>query len=69
MNGIETKVHYPTPLHLQKPGKKLGYRNGSLPISEKQSKELLTLPVHQYLNKDQINYVIKTIKKFYKKYD
>ena len=67
--GIETKIHYPIPLHLQKPGKKLGYKKGSLPISEKQSKELLTLPVHQYLNKDQINYVIKTIKKFYKKYD
>ena len=66
-NGIEVKVHYPIPLHLQKPSKKLGYKKGNFPEAEKQAKELLTLPVHQYLNKKQINFIVKKIENFYNK--
>ena len=64
-NGIETKIHYPKPLHLQKAAKKFKYKKGNFPVSEYQSKNLLTLPVHQYLNKNQILYIIKKIKEFY----
>ena len=66
-NKIEVKIHYPVPLHLQKPSIKLGHKMGDFKISEKQSKELLTLPVHQYLTKKQIFYMINKIKSFYKK--
>ena len=65
--GIEVKIHYPIPLHLQKPSIDLGYKNGDFPIAEKQAKELLTLPVHQFLNKKKLSYMIKSIKGFYKK--
>ena len=64
-NGIEVKIHYPIPLHLQRPSKKMGYRKGDFPIAEKQATEMLTLPVHQYLNREQINFMIKKIKNFY----
>ena len=64
-NGIEVKIHYPIPLHLQKAAKSLGYKKGDFPKAEKQSKELLTLPIHQYLNKKQINYIAKKIENFY----
>ena len=63
--GIETKIHYPKPLHLQKPGLKLGYKKGDFPTAEKQSKKLLTLPVHQFLEKKQLVYMTNSIKKFY----
>ena len=63
--GIEAKIHYPVPLHLQKPSKKLGYKKGDFPIAEEQASKLLTLPVHQYLKTTQIKYMIKTIKQFY----
>ena len=33
---------------------------------KKQAKELLTLPVHQYLKKNQLKYMVKKIKEFYK---
>ena len=66
-NKIEVKIHYPIPLHLQKPSKKMGYKLGDFKNSEKQSKELLTLPVHQYLTYKQINYMINKIKAFYKR--
>ena len=64
-NGIEVKIHYPIPLHLQKAAKSLGYKKGDFPMAEKQSKELLTLPIHQYLSKKQINYIVQKVEKFY----
>jgi aminotransferase EvaB len=64
--GIEAKIHYPIPLHLQKASKIFGYKKNDFPISEKQSKEIVTLPVHQYLSKKHLNYMIKIINDFYK---
>lgn len=63
--NIEVKVHYPIPLHLQKAAMSLGYKSGNFLIAEKQSQELLTLPVHQFLNKEQLKYTVFQIKKFY----
>ena len=35
--------------------------------AEKQAKELLTLPVHQYLSKKQMNFIVQKIENFYNK--
>ena len=64
-NGIEVKIHYPIPLHLQKPAKKTGYKKGDFPIAEEQASKLLTLPVHQYLKLSQIMHIVKKLKQFY----
>jgi len=64
-NGIDVKIHYPIPLHLQKPSRQMGYKKGDFPKAEKQAEELLTLPVHQYLNRNQLNFMIKKIENFY----
>jgi len=65
--GIEAKVHYPIPLHLQPASKYLGYKEGDFPVCEAQAKSILTLPVHQHLTEDQVTYVIDNIRKFYKR--
>jgi aminotransferase EvaB len=65
-NGVETKIHYPIPIHLQKPCQKYGYKKGDFPVSERQAEKILSLPIHQHLNEDQIHYVVDLIKKFYK---
>lgn len=65
-NGIEAKVHYPIPLHLQNCAQYLGYRIGDFPVAEKQAKNIITLPVHQHLTKQQICYVVDAIKAFYR---
>lgn len=64
-NKIETKVHYPIPLHLQKPSKNLRYNKNSFEVSEHQAKNLITLPAHQYLNKKQLEYMVNKIYQFY----
>ena len=63
--GIETAIHYPIPIHLQKASKFLGYKKGSFPNTEKQSTKILTLPINQYLKKSDIIYICKEINKFY----
>ena len=64
-NGIEAKVHYPIPLHLQEAAQSLGYKEGNFPVCEAQARSILTLPVHQHLTEEQLAYVVNTIKKFY----
>ena len=65
-NGIMTNIHYPIPIHLQPATKFLKYKKGDFPITEKQSKEILSLPINQYLDKDHIEKISYFINKFYK---
>ena len=52
------------PIHLQPAAKKFKYKLGDFPVTEKQSKEILTLPINQYLNKNDILYVCKIVNEF-----
>jgi dTDP-4-amino-4,6-dideoxygalactose transaminase len=63
-NGIETSIHYPVPIHLQPASKKYGHRIGDFPITEAQSNKILTLPIHQYLNADDIVAIAKQVNCF-----
>ena len=65
--GVECKIHYPKPLHLQKASVDMGFFKESLSVSENQAKKLITLPVHQFLNKTQLKYTVNCIKEFYSK--
>ena len=64
--GVETKIHYPIPIHMQEAARSLGYKKGSLPKTEKQSERILSLPVNQYLQRDELDFVCDRIKKFYR---
>jgi aminotransferase EvaB len=66
-HGIEAKVHYPIPLHLQEAARDLGYQEGDFPVTETQAKTIITLPVHQHLRQEQIDFMIDVIHTFYKK--
>lgn len=62
---IDAKIHYKLPLHLQKAATSLGYKNGDFPKSEEYSNKIMTIPIHQYLSRDQLEYVIKSVHEFY----
>jgi dTDP-4-amino-4,6-dideoxygalactose transaminase len=63
-NGINTGLHYPIPLHLQNAYRKSRLRNGSYPITEKVSDQILSLPMFPNLTGEQIEYVSQKIKAF-----
>jgi dTDP-4-amino-4,6-dideoxygalactose transaminase len=64
--GVGTAIHYKIPIHLQPAARALGYAKGSLPVAEAQSERILSLPVHQFLNDDDLEYVAATIREFYR---
>jgi len=64
-NGIDAKVHYPIPMHLQKAANYLGYNKGDFPIAERIADSTISLPVHEFISYDQQDLVIKLIKDFY----
>lgn len=67
MRGVETKIHYPIPIHLQKAAVGLGYMAGSFPVSERQAKRMLSLPIHPLLTDKDVTQVIEAVIDFYKK--
>lgn len=63
--GVEAKIHYPIPIHLQNCARGLGYKKGDFPVCEQQADEVVTLPAHQHISEDQIAYTVKVIREFY----
>ena len=64
--NISTGIYYPKPLHLFEHFKKFGYRKGDFPVSEKMSEEVLSLPIHPLLKKEEIIYICENIINFIK---
>jgi dTDP-4-amino-4,6-dideoxygalactose transaminase len=60
--GIATGIHYPVPLHVQQAYRALGYRSGELPITERVSAEILSLPMYPQLSATQQAKVIAALK-------
>ncbi len=52
--GIQTAVHYPLPIHLQKAYAHLGYKQGHLPVTERLCQHCLSLPIYPELSKEKI---------------
>ena len=66
-NSIDVKIHYPIPMHLQPAAKNMGYKKGDFPITEKISNETISLPVHEYITKKDLNKIIAIFKNNYEK--
>ena len=64
--GIDVKIHYPIPLHLQKAATSLGYKEGDFPVCEEDCRTIITLPVHQHLKPEDLEYVIDSVRGFYR---
>ncbi len=64
-NRIPCMIYYPSPLHLQKAYKYLGYSVDDFPVTTGLCKEVLSLPVHPDMEQDQIDYIIGNVLKFF----
>ena len=64
-NGIDAKIHYPVPMHLQPASKKYNYSEGDFPVAEKLCSKTISLPVHEFVSEDEIRFVCNLIKNFY----
>jgi len=64
--AIECKIHYPMPLYCQQGLRHLGYKRGDFPVTDHHADTTITLPVHQYLSRDQLSFVVDSIAEFYR---
>lgn len=63
-NGIDTLIHYPIPIHKQKCF--LEHNSLHLPVVEKATSEIISLPMHPYLKSNEVKYICQKIKSFYR---
>ena len=63
--GIETGIHYPTPLHLTGAYDYLGYKKGDFSEAEKVQAQILSLPMYPEIPDEDIHCVCDAIKEFY----
>jgi len=63
--GTQTAIHYGIPAHLQPAYAELGYAPGSMPESERASREVLSLPIYPELTRAQQDEVVAAIREFY----
>jgi len=61
--GIQTGIHYPVPIHLQKAYKNLGHRAGDFPVSESLAGRILSLPMYAELTEAQQDRVVDALDK------
>ena len=62
--NIKTVIHYPIPPHLAECYKRLGFKRGDFPLTEKFSDEVLSLPMFNGITADEIDYVIDVCNKY-----
>jgi dTDP-4-amino-4,6-dideoxygalactose transaminase len=63
--GIDTLIHYPIPIHLQKAYRELGYRRGDLPWTERCCREILSLPFFPEMTEAEMEDVADGIHSFF----
>jgi len=63
--GIETKIHYPIPIHLQAAAADLGYTHRDFPVTMTHSQHILSLPVYPELTREQLEQTVNAIREFY----
>lgn len=63
--GVVSLIHYPIPNHLQQGFNFLGYKQGDFAVSERLSKEVISLPIFPQIKEEEIKHVCSLIKEFY----
>ena len=62
--GIGTGIHYPVPVHLQRPYRLIGFKDGDYPVAESAANEVLSLPIYPGLTPAQQDRVVEEIAEF-----
>ena len=59
--GVGSAVYYPIPVHRQRPFLALGYGHESVPVTDRLTTEVLSIPVHPSLSEDEVAAVIEAV--------
>ena len=68
LKNIPTAVYYPTPINMHPPYSKYPVSKVGLDVTNYLSKNVLSLPMHPYLNEDEIIYIAESMSNYFKKH-
>lgn len=63
-NGVESLIHYPVPPHLQPAYTHLDIREGAFPITERISRQVISLPIGPHMTADDACHVVDVVNAF-----
>ena len=63
--GVGTGMHYPVPVHAQVAMQKYNGKPKYLPVTEKISRDILSLPMYPEMSEQEVNYVCKSIRDYF----
>jgi dTDP-3-amino-2,3,6-trideoxy-4-keto-D-glucose/dTDP-3-amino-3,4,6-trideoxy-alpha-D-glucose/dTDP-2,6-dideoxy-D-kanosamine transaminase len=64
-HGVDAKIHYPIPMHLQPAAKQYGHQVGDFPMAEEIANTTLSLPVHEFIEQRHVEKMTSLIERFY----
>ncbi len=65
-NGVPAMIYYPVPCHLQNAFKSDRFPQGSLPVTEQLTDDVLSLPMSTELDEEQLAYIANTVKAYFR---
>ena len=63
--GIETLIHYPIPIPLEKAYQEMGYRRGDFPLTDQWSRKILSLPFSAEIGEREMEKVAEGVRRFF----
>lgn len=63
-NNVPAMIYYPVPLHQQKAYRDDRYKDGHFPVAEKLATQVMSLPMHTELDKEQLQKITDTLREF-----
>ena len=64
-SGVDTRIHYPIPIHLQDAARDLGYHHGDFPNAERYALTMISLPIYPELSDEEVAIVITSVISFF----
>ncbi|MBL0034996.1 MAG: DegT/DnrJ/EryC1/StrS family aminotransferase [Flavobacteriales bacterium] len=64
-NGVPAMIYYPVPCHLQNAFRTERFPEGSLPVTEQLTHEVLSLPMSTELDNEQLAHITATVKSYF----
>ncbi|HEY2766823.1 MAG TPA: DegT/DnrJ/EryC1/StrS family aminotransferase [Solirubrobacteraceae bacterium] len=64
--GVASAIHYPIPIHRTGAYAALGLEAGSLPVSERLSEEICSLPIFPGISEAEVDHIVESVEKFTK---
>lgn len=62
-DGVQAGIHYPIPVHLQPAYADLGLTEGAFRVSEKASREIISLPMYPEITEGQVDHVVESLRR------